>query len=304
MKRKIIPFLMAMIFWVGMVAPAYAWNWPTPESYSLVSLGDSTAVGTRPEAEPIYPDSGEMYYEGGYFNLLEIYYFNDDAISLAVDGKDSQDILRDLWLDYTTRSNVRNAKEAVILNVGGNDLLGRVMDAAYDYALSIGMEPLDEEDLNDYNAKLEYFQELAVAIDNNPDVELIDALNTIIEDANLIVGVLEFSLRYPSIVRTMRRLNGDVDFYVLTIFNPIPVTGDDGLEEIRVQLDNLLEIMNGVIERNANRYDNVHLIDVHQAFLDYSDDEPVWFVPPDYLDPHPTEYGQLLIYELLEPNFI
>lgn len=296
MKRKIIPFLMAMIFWVGMVTPAYAWSWPTPESYSLVSLGDSTAVGTRPEAEPIYSGPGEMYYEDGYFDLLEFYHFNDDAISLAVDGKDSQDILRDLWLDYTTRSNVRNAKEAVILNVGGNDLLGRVMDAAYDYALSIGMEPLDEENLNDYNAKLEYFKLLAETIG---DAALIGALNTIIEDANLVEGALLFSLRYPIIVRTMRRLNGDVDFYVLTIFNPIPKTiTDPGLKIIRGQLDNLLEIMNGVIERNANRYDNVHLIDVHQAFFD--NPESVGFVPPDYLDPHPTAYGQGVIYDLLE----
>ncbi len=302
MKRKIIPFLMAMIFWVGMVTPAYAWSWPTPESYSLVSLGDSTAVGTRPEAEPIDSGPGEMYYEDGYFDLLESYHFNDDAISLAVDGKDSQDILRDLWIDFTTRSNVRNAKEAVILNVGGNDLLGRVMDAAYDYALTnFNMAPLKKKDLNDYNAKLEYFQDLVDTIEDS-EVELIDALNTIIEDANLVEGALLFSLRYPSIVRTMRRLNRDVDFYVLTIFNPIPQTYDPDLEEIRMQLDNLLEIMNGVIERNANRYDNVHLIDVHQEFLEKPGS--VGFVPPENLDPHPTEYGQLLIYELLEPNFI
>ncbi|SHJ07396.1 hypothetical protein SAMN02745751_01686 [Dethiosulfatibacter aminovorans DSM 17477] len=71
------------------------------------------------------------------------------------------------------------------------------------------------------------------------------------------------------------------------------------LRKIRTQLDGILEFMNGVIERNANRYGNVHLVDVHQEFIDNPTPSPVGFVPPTSLDPHPTIAGQELIYDLL-----
>ena len=308
MKRKIILLLMVMILLLGMFTPAYATK--SARSNDYISLGDSIAVGTRlvqnPDfptipipfipATPILDGPGEMYYEGSYYYLYEEHF--KKSISLAVDGKDSETLLQDLQTDTTTIKAVRKAKETITISIGSNDLLGRIMDAAYAYGLSNPY--LEDPPLNPtYEEKLAYFAYLA------GEVDISIVLPQLIIAADLPSGAFEFSNNLPAIIATIKELNPDVEIKLLNIYNPL--YGEPLGAELEAIISGMPGVpgMNSVIDSMA--FDpNVIVIDVHGAFA-ATISNPIPFkaelfdpfsIPP-YLDPHPTSYGHELIYNLL-----
>lgn len=300
MKRKIILLLMAMILLLGMVTPAYA-----DKPYDYVSLGDSIAVGTRlvpsPILEPPYveflsatPIFGEplkMYYEGSYYDqLINTKRLFKKPATLAIDGKNTEDMLMDLWFDNDTINAVKRTK-VITISVGSNDLLGRIMDAACDYGNSQGFPPPEDPS---YEEKLEYFAYLA------KNINLSVALPIIINNADLTSGAFEFSLRYPLIIRRIGILNPKAEIYIMNIYNPLhnKPFGD--------KLEIIISGMNYVIKLMDNRYSNVAVINIHDTFAATSNnpnllERAVLFDPFEtgYLDPHPTNAGHNIIYDLL-----
>ncbi len=249
------------------------------DTINYVILGDSIATGTV--------TGNEMTDDWGVPSVIDSYadYFADylrglgdetvNVLDYSKDGDQAYQLLEKLTSpDYKYIQDAIAEADVITISIGGNNLMRAAMDnslTGYDF---------DNVDLDDAELGRQEF-----ARDWPQIVELLDVL-TDGEDNESV----------------------DADIIVNTVYNPYWT--DDDLYDAVDSLLNGTQGINTVIKDNAAMYD---VADVYSSFSAYngSIDEMnevtymytdktmrvFWFIVVELRNPHPTAYGQSLIYD-------
>lgn len=114
-------------------------------------------------------------------------------------------------------------------------------------------------------------------------------------------GVNDFKLELPKIISNIKLLTPKTKIYLLTVYNPVY-----GNVDLRDFIDTYIDQINAEIKAKASTYGYTS-VDVYTAFENNTGTLPlVGFnmaaLPPTY-DPHPTDAGHELIFQLLKTTY-
>ncbi len=276
MKRKLSLLLIVSLF-IGMLFPANSFA----AVADYVSLGDSNAFGSGlvSEGPPTPPNYFQLF--SNYLDAKKGY----TAMNISSDGETTASLFNDL-----TSANLQNAK-VITLSIGGNNLLGPVLQAIYGYysAAPHYVDPSLPGDakmaalVQHINADPVYWQyvlsQLVVSAKSG------GALNKELQK-----GVQKILADWPLIMKQINSLAPKARVYVLTIYNPL--LKDKTLGPI---FQTLLLPANSMIRLTPLKYKNVSVVDTSLLFMlnpsALSFNMATYPVTPESIDPHPTKTG-------------
>ena len=264
MKKKIISVILALILVLSFSGTVFAQ--PGEGSHgakqSLVALGNSITTGYGLErnllrvSKNAYPQllGDEMGYR---------------VNNLAVSGWTSQDLLDTLQNKNRYRIAIKHA-DLITLNIGGNDVLGYLME-------------VDFED---------------------PDLDPYDILEEVIE------RLIAYYYNLGFILQEIREINPEAPILYYGFYNPIDAAhpfsiafGYDNFNELIWEINNTIlyvydevNLPNPVGECYAEAFDYLYYVDALTAFETYvstEGDKADLFVD----EVHPSELGQELLYQ-------
>lgn len=240
---------------------------------SIVVLGDSIASGY---GLPDYIGGNNYSAPLSWGNLLgsECEHYEN----FARDGMTSEELLLLVELPSEALLNSLKSADYVVVSIGGNDFLGKMMDAIKISALS--------------------------------DTEMISALlngefraEMLGEFSNRILGAVISEIKQSDVQRTLsntretvlklRQINPNAKIVLLTLYNPF--SEHILLSEVSNAARDTLAQLNGGLSDIARDFGNVEIADVCSAFAD----SPSVLTNINRLDIHPNTAGHAQIYELL-----
>lgn len=283
--------LVSLLLILGLITTSAVFAVSDKEQTNVVALGDSIAVGLSATDDYGYVN---LYFE----DLNE----SDKALKLrnrASSGEMSGDLLESMRHDQHINNKIKKAK-IITISIGANDLLGPLVDHVYLF--------LSEEYHLDMNAD-DFDEQLIMAIASDPAWEY-DTLPRLLASVPDLTGkVVEFNNNLNEIMTLIRGngdqegLNPDAQIYMLNLYNPLPVEwmAHPAYGLIYNEFDNLILMMNYAIAMRSMEY-GFDVIDVYSSFR--VDEDAVKFLDQSillnqsYFDPHPTDEGHSIIFEL------
>lgn len=258
---------------------------PTPMEY--VSIGDSIAYGMSATAGYDY------YTKFSAYLALSAQAQNKPFISsnTAKPGLTSSqldDEVAGRTSATTARVNLPGAN-VVTISIGGNNLMHPLLDYV------AGLYAVSPDDPN-------FMAVLSSTINADPG-KLSNAMfwqillpGTELKNA-FTAGVVDFKADLPTLISGIKALAPQTKIYFLSLNNPLY-----GNDQFRSFLDGYIVQINNELKARASSY-GYTVVDVYAKFNAYTGTLPlVGFnmaaTPPTY-DPHPTDAGHRLIYELL-----
>lgn len=238
----------------------------------MVFLGDSIAAGYALEG---YTDT-DNYHCDSYSNILAERYTTEladiciaEMYNLAVSGDTSDDLLE--ILDSGEADEVLADADAVVISIGGNDMLHILFGLLQDLGLSAENKTINLDDINLLSA-------LAQLIDLGEDVD--KALDGFEKNIRKISDTLH------------EKTNGEI--YVQTLYNPF-----ESFMNIQMLIDFSTEKIgrfNDIIRNNASDYT---VIEVAEKF----DGRGEELTRINSLDIHPNEEGHKVIADIVDDSF-
>lgn len=213
------------------------------------------------------------------------------SINTALPGLTSSQLLDEIngtTLSTSTRSALPGST-VVTVSIGGNNLLGPFIGYV---AAMYGVSTDDPDFLN----------KLTLAVNADPGLlEEKMFWQILLPGTELKVafaaGVADFKADLPATINGIKGLAPTAKIYFLTVFNPVY-----GNSQLHNFIDTYIVQINNELKARASTY-GYTVVDVYAKYASYTGTEPlVGFnmtaVPPTY-DPHPTDAGHQVIYELL-----
>ncbi|OGS53533.1 MAG: hypothetical protein A2Y20_01630 [Firmicutes bacterium GWF2_51_9] len=252
-----------------------------------VGLGDSIGYGMSATPGNDYFTKYSAYLQAKAITAGSPY----SSVNSALPGLTSSQLLDEITgtaLLTTTRAALPGSS-VVTVSIGGNNLLGPFISFVADL---YGVSTSDPDFLN----------KLTLAVNADPG-SLEDAMFWQIlwpySELNVAfaAGVVDFKADLPATINGIKGLAPNAKIYFLTVFNP--VYGNSALHDF---IDKYIVQINNELKAKASTY-GYTVVDVYAAYASYTGTVPlVGFnmtaVPPTY-DPHPTDAGHQVIYELL-----
>ncbi len=198
--------------------------------------------------------------------------------NFAVDGSTSEELLAALEQPTDALKKSLESADCVVVSIGGNDFLGRMMYAVK-YAALTDTEMISALLNGEFRAEM-----LGELTDRLLKAVLSEMKNSDVDrTVSNIRGVTE----------KISQLNPDARIVLLTIYDPF--SEHILLSGISETAESVLSELNGKISAIADESPNIKIADVHAAFADNASH----FTNINRLDIHPSEAGHERIYELL-----
>lgn len=197
----------------------------------------------------------------------------------------------------------------------GDSYVGRVekfLETRYDHVrlknfAKNGMQSTDlldaltnpeNENYKKYRAQIAYADYITISIGSNDLLHLIkiepDMESTVLSlQPEFDRACLEFSYKFPAIIREIRKINDKVQIYANNIYNPAK-----GLETF-ASVYNLSEYYIGKMNEILGKEEGFHLIDVKEVFDREKDSMINVSLKGRDIDPHPNKEGHKLIAQLI-----
>ncbi len=240
---------------------------------NITVLGDSIASGY---GLPDYTSGNNYSAPLSWGNLL-----GEESSryeNFALDGRTSEELLAALEQPTDALKNSLESADCVVVSIGGNDFLGRMMKAVK-YAALTDTEMISALLNGEFRAEMlgELTDRLLKAVMS--EMRNVDLDKTV----SNIRGVTE----------KISQLNPDAQIVLLTIYDPF--SEHILLSGISDTAEGVLSELNGKIAALADDSPNIKIADVHAAFADNASR----FTNINRLDIHPSAAGHERIYELL-----
>lgn len=240
---------------------------------AITVLGDSIATGY---GLPDYTAGNNYSAPLSWGNLLgeECSHYEN----FAVDGRTSEELLAALDKPSDALRKSLAGSDCVIVSIGGNDFLGRMMSAVK-YAAFTDVETISALLSGKFRAEMlgEMSDRLLRAVVN--------------EMKNADIDKTISNVR--SITGKIAQINPDARIILLTIYNPF--SGHILLSGISDTAEKMLSELNSKLVALADSSPNVMIADVHAAFADNASG----LTNINRLDIHPSAAGHEQIYKLL-----
>lgn len=278
MFRKITSILASAVILMGFTGCAMVKRELVEKEYQteipprMLFLGDSIPAGYGLDG---YTDS-DNYNCASYSNILKERYTAElaeicshEMQNLAVSGATSDDLL-DL-IDSGKLDSALADTDAVVISIGGNDMLHIMFGLLADLGMSAENRTLDIENIDIFSALGQLL---------TMDGEIDDALN------GFETNIQEISAKLNE------KTSGEI--YVQTLYNPLETFTD-----LQILVDFSVEKIdryNEIVKNNANDY---KVIDVAEEFNGKCDE----LTRIKQLDIHPNEEGHRLIAEMVDKSF-
>jgi len=240
---------------------------------NIAVLGDSIASGY---GLPDYTSGNNYSAPLSWGNLLgeESQHYEN----FAVDGRTSEELLAALEQPTDALKKSLESADSVVVSIGGNDFLGRMMYAVK-YAALTDTEIISALLNGEFRAEM--LGELSDRL-----------LKTVVaEMKNADLDKTVSNIR--EVTEKISQLNPDAQIVLLTIYNPF--SEHILLSGISDTAEGVLSELNGKITALAEDHPNIKIADVHAAFADNASQ----FTNINRLDIHPSAAGHERIYELL-----
>ncbi len=240
---------------------------------NITVLGDSIASGY---GLPDYTSGNNYSAPLSWGNLLgeECSRYEN----FAVDGSTSEELLATLEQPTDALKKSLESADCVVVSIGGNDFLGKMMDAVK-YAVLTDTEMISALLNGEFRAEI-----LGELTDRLLKAVLSEMKNS---DVDKTVSNIR------GVTQKISQINPDARIVLLTIYNPF--SEHILLSGISDTAEGVLSELNGKIAGIADDSPNVKIADVHAAFADNASR----FTNINRLDIHPSEAGHERIYELL-----
>lgn len=302
-KTKLL--VMVVLLVSVLILPTFAVSAAAP-TIRLVGLGDSIGYGY----------SAVQYGYPGYNDLLAnaigSYGNSDYYKNLSVPGMTSTTILPVINGNITA---IRKAN-IITVSIGSNNLLGPVINAV------AGVFGVDRSGFAS-DAALYAALGAAIKADPNPQATFSKLLDPTTAEgkafiASLNAGVVQFYKDWPVIVGKLKLLNPRAKILVNTLYNPAKVDQSDPFYSVSALMDVYMLPINTLIRKTA-KTGAYKVVEVGPAFaqtagvisfnissaiiaaqtVDFSNQTDVVmnFIP--YVDPHPTIFGHMVIFNLI-----
>ncbi len=272
--RKILLFAVVLSIMFFSWGESFASLLPGSERFGNITvLGDSIATGY---GLPDYTSENCYSAPLSWGNLLGEECGRYENFS--VDGRTSEELLAALEQPDDALKRSLESADCVIISIGGNDFLGRMMYAVKSAALT---------DTEMISALLngEFRAEMLGELSDR----LLKAV--VAEMRNADVDKTVSNIR--KVTERISQLNPDARIVLLTIYNPF--SEHILLSGISDAAEGVLSELNGKIAAISDSSPNVKIADVHAAFADNASR----FTNINRLDIHPSVEGHEQIYELL-----
>lgn len=240
---------------------------------NVTVLGDSIASGY---GLPEYTDGNNYSAPLSWGNML-----GADCLrceNFAEDGLTSEELLHALEQPSEALGNSLRFADCVIISIGGNDFLGKMMEA-------VKISALSDTDM------------LSALLDGEFRAEMLG------EFTDRILKSVTAAMRNADVDRTISniqkstdlisRINPDAEVVLLTIYNPF--SEHILLSGISDAAESVLSELNGKISAIAGNSPKIKIADIHAAFANNASQ----FTNINRLDIHPSEAGHERIYEVL-----
>lgn len=252
-----------------------------------VGLGDSIGYGMSATPGNDYFTKYSAYLQAKAVSAGTPY----SSVNSALPGLTSSQLLDEIngtTLLTSTRAALPGSS-VVTVSIGGNNLLGPFIGyVAAMYGVSI-----DDPD---------YLNKLTLAVNADPGrLETALFWQILLPGSELKVafaaGVADFKADLPAMITGIKGLAPNAKIYFLTVFNPVY-----GNSQLHNFIDSYIVQINNELKARASTY-GYTVVDVYAAYASYTGTVPlVGFnmtaVPPTY-DPHPTDAGHQMIFDLL-----
>ncbi len=240
---------------------------------NITVLGDSIASGY---GLPDYTSGNNYSAPLSWGNLL-----GEESTryeNFALDGRTSEELLATLAQPTDALKKSLESADCVVVSIGGNDFLGRMMKAVK-YAALTDTEMISALLNGEFRAEMlgELTDRLLKAVMS--EMRNVDLDKTV----SNIRGVTE----------KISQLSPDAQIVLLTIYDPF--SEHILLSGISDTAEGVLSELNGKIAALADDSPNIKIADVHAAFADNASR----FTNINRLDIHPSAAGHERIYELL-----
>jgi len=235
-----------------------------PRNY--VALGDSVPYGYG----LANPETGS--YTALFYRQLKILGYVDDFYNLSVNGFTTTDLLYSMRSDDSQVPLTLSKAEVITLNIGGNNILGPMIDIVNDALNDLGISDVSQAtpaQLTQLTTQLPRFTLNA------------DQLATLQE------GVDVFSYEFPQIIDEIKRAAPNAKLIVSTIYNPIP-----SYFALSSDADALISAMNDVIWAGKKNY---RVADTYAVFKSVGSLVVTNFAPPVSFDIHPNALGHSMM---------
>ncbi len=213
------------------------------------------------------------------------------GVNSALPGLTSSQLLDEIngtTLLTSTRAALPGSS-VVTVSIGGNNLLGPFIG----YVAAMYGVAIDDPD---------FLNKLTLAVNADPGrLETALFWQILLPGSELKVafaaGVADFKADLPAMITGIKGLAPNAKIYFLTVFNPVY-----GNSQLHNFIDSYIVQINNELKARASTY-GYTVVDVYAAYASYTGTVPlVGFnmtaVPPTY-DPHPTDAGHQMIYDLL-----
>ncbi len=237
-------------------------------------LGDSIAAGYGLEG---YTDDDNYSCPDSYANILGKRYANElgedvphEMNNLAVSGDRTADLM--VHLETADYAGKLKKSDAVVISIGGNDLLGVIFDALEQLGLSEETGELDLDNINILSAA--------------------SALMSLEEDIDK--ALTEFESNIAAVAESIgEKTNGDI--YIQTLYNPLEAF--DSIQMLTDFSNEKIGRLNEIIKDGSEEY-GYRVIDVSSAFEGRNGE----LTRINSLDIHPNEDGHAVIAELVDKS--
>jgi lysophospholipase L1-like esterase len=288
MRRRFLSILFSALLLITLPIPVFAGK-PTvkpPVTVEYVGLGDSIGEGWSASPGNEYFALYSAYLQQKAIAAGSPYL----ALNTALAGLTTQ--LRNEVTGVSTQTLSYAAlpgATVVTISIGGNNLMKPLL------AYVAGLYGVSTSDPN-------FMEVLNTAVNQDPDT-LTNAIfwqillpGTELK-TSLSQGVSTFKTDLPFIINGVKTLAPTSKVYLLTVYNP--VYGNDTLRDF---MGGYIDQINTYIKNTATSL-GYTVVNVADAFEAYTGTEPLvgfnMAATPATYDPHPTDAGHHLIYELL-----
>jgi len=287
-RRSIFTLLLSFLLLVAFPLSASAGKPvapPTPLEY--VGIGDSIAYGMSATLGNDYYSKFSAYLASRALAQNKPFLtFNTAKPGLTSSQLDDE--VSGRTTVTSTRANLPGAT-VVTISIGGNNLMHPLLD----YVAALYGVSTDDPD---------FMNVMAAAVNANPS-KLSNAMlwQILLPGSELknafAAGVADFKADLPTLISGIKALAPATKIYFLSVNNPLY-----GNDQFRSFLDGYIVQINNELKARASTY-GFTLVDVYTAFNAYTGTQPLvgfnMAGNPATYDPHPTDAGHQLIYNLL-----
>ena len=289
MRRRLLTLLFSGLLLITLPLQVLAAK-PAPKppvAVEYVGLGDS--IGEGWSASP----------GNDYFSLYSAYleqkameagspYLSLNAALAGLTTTQLRNEITGVTTQTLSRATLPGAT-VVTISIGGNNLMKPLLD----YVASLyGVSPSDPN----------FMMVLSTAVNQDPDTlttamtwQILNPWSPLRNSLNQ--GVNTFKTDLPFILNGVKSLAPTSKIYVLTVYNPVY-----GNSTLRNFMDEYIDQINATIKAGATSL-GYTVINVADAFETYTGTEPLvgfnMAATPATYDPHPTDAGHKMIYDLL-----